>query len=386
MSKIVEFIKKRKSGLIHLGVSLLLLLVAAGIGIFLGLKKTNGLDRYINEAYEYYQDSNWVALYKYSENKGDDFINEYFFEVMAEAAYGEVDKSKLSLGDVTEDDGKATAELKYKDSDDKEVTWSVEFLEKPEKNYVIFNQWKLNIDSFIAQDSKLTVPSGFQVYVDGVELTEDNSTKTDNTEQETVTFTIPKIFKGEHVIYVKKDLIEVFEETVQWSENNSEYVLDTSKLQLVQAEQEKIKTSSEEIVQLMYKAVFEELGTEELGSYIVQDEGVKEKMQAVYDSILVAITPDDGSTLNSISITSFTENQVQLDYPSKANVTLTFDCTFKARGPRDYAAGIREIYEGSTSSTITLHFIQDGENWLCDNLDMQCIDYSKPEEPEEETE
>ena len=51
--KISDFFKKRKAGIIHMLSSLLLLMFAAGIGIFLGLKETNGLQKYIDEAYEY---------------------------------------------------------------------------------------------------------------------------------------------------------------------------------------------------------------------------------------------------------------------------------------------------------------------------------------------
>lgn len=96
--KISDFFKKRKAGIIHMLSSLLLLMFAAGIGIFLGLKETNGLQKYIDEAYEYYADSNWVALYNYAEVEDNDFINEYFFEKMADSLYGEIDGNKLKIG------------------------------------------------------------------------------------------------------------------------------------------------------------------------------------------------------------------------------------------------------------------------------------------------
>ena len=378
--KIVEFIKKKKQSLIQLGGSLLLLLIAAGVGIFMGLKETNGLGKYVDEVYEYYEDSNWVALYKYAEYTGDEFINEYFFEQMSQSLYGEIDSSKLSLGDVDEDDGIATINLNYKDADGNSVTWKAKLSEKSEKNYLLFNQWKFDISDFIVKDCKVTALTDFQVYVDGVLLTEENAAKTEDTEQGTVTYTIPQIFKGEHTVYIKKDLLGVIEATVVWDEDGGSYVLDKEQLSLDQTETAKIQSSAETIVGLMYKAIFDEAGTDEVNGYFVQSEEVKAKLTSVYDNMLAAIQPEYGSTLNSISITGFTDGNVKLSYPSDVEVTIGFDCTFKARGPRNEGGGIREKYEGTATSTITLHFVRSGEEWLCSDLNMTCIDYSKKEE------
>ena len=76
MAKIKAFFVQRKKSILQLLGSILMLAVAAGIGIMLGLKKTNDIHKYINEAVEYLGEANWVALYKYSEVEDSDFINE----------------------------------------------------------------------------------------------------------------------------------------------------------------------------------------------------------------------------------------------------------------------------------------------------------------------
>ena len=50
---IKKYIRKRKAGIIQVLISLLLLAIAAGIGIYIGLEETNGVDKYVNDAYEY---------------------------------------------------------------------------------------------------------------------------------------------------------------------------------------------------------------------------------------------------------------------------------------------------------------------------------------------
>ena len=163
--KISDFFKKRKAGIIHMLSSLLLLMFAAGIGIFLGLKETNGLQKYIDEAYEYYADSNWVALYNYAEVEDNDFINEYFFEKMADSLYGEIDGNKLKIGNTVENEGYAEVELSYDGTDGNSNTWKVRFIEKAERNYLFFHQWKLDVSDMIIKDCKVEAPAGFTVYV-----------------------------------------------------------------------------------------------------------------------------------------------------------------------------------------------------------------------------
>lgn len=383
--KISEFIKKRKTGIIHLLSSLLLLMLAAGIGIFLGLKETNGLEKYIDEAYEYYADSNWAALYNYAEVVNNDFINEYFFEKMADSLYGEIDGNKLKLGNMVEDDGYVEVELIYDGSDGNSQTWKVCFIEKPERNYLFFHQWKLDLSDMIVNNCEVEAPAGFTVYVDGVELTDDNSTKTADSDNSRVTYIIPRIFKGDHNVMFKAEITEPLEVDVLWNEDGMKYVLEEDKLSVVNSEAAIINNNAEMIVQLMYKAVFERAGIDEVSTYFVADEAVMAKLTAVYDAMLLAIEPEDGSTLNSMDITEFSEHNIKLIYPSQVNMLLSFNCTFSARGARQEGGGIREKYDGTATSITTFHFIKDNENWLCDDFTMECIDYSK-EEVEEETE
>lgn len=379
---IKKYIRKRKAGIIQVLISLLLLAIAAGIGIYIGLEETNGVDKYVNDAYEYYADNNWNALYTYAELKDDDFVNEFFFGEMAKSTYGNIDDSKLVLGEVTEKDGHVWAEMIYTKADGSKDIWKIKLLQKPEKNYIFFNKWKLDLSSVIVKECKVEAPAGFTLYIDGVELTEDNTKKIVNEESNMVTYMIPQMFKGKHIIYFDAEKVEPLEVNVEWNENGSKYVLEQDKLMLDNSETDKMNSNAQIITQLMYKAVFDKSGIDEVMPYFVADETVRAKVAAVYDAMLLSIEPDDGSTLNSMEILEFATQDIKYTYPVQSGLKLSFNCTFKARGPRPQGGGAREKYEGSTSSSISFSFVSDGENWLCNDFDMQCIDYSKKEEPE----
>ena len=381
--KIKNFFKKRKASLKQLAGSLMLLLMAGSVGVGLGLYETNGTKKYAMEAYDYYKDNNWVALYNYAELKDDDFVNEYFFEQLANNKYGMVDENTLELGSIDKKDDKAIVGSYYKDSQGNKIDCQFVMVKKPTKKYIFFDEWKLDISDLIVSKCKIVAPEGLAIYVDGVELTSNNSIIGYNGTHEMLEYVIPKIFKGEHTIFAKQDMLEVTEAVVTWNENGGEYVIDDSTFDIVEGVKTHIKSSSEMIIQLMYKNVFEETGVAGLDTYMLNSDDTKAVFTATYDKILAAIQPEDGSTLNSLSITGFDNHKIEYSHPYKALVSVDFACTFKARGPRNAANGARDKYEGEATSTITMEYVYDGSQWVCSTLSMDCIDYSKKEEVEE---
>lgn len=382
--KILEFFKKRKDSIKHLLGSIGLLILAGCVGIGLGLYKTNGTKKYVMEAVDYIKDNNWIALYNYAEMEDDDFINEYFFKAMAEYKYGTVDKNTVTLKEIKKGEKAASVQVYYKNELGEKIDCDFVMEKKSKKNYVFFNEWRLDLNNNILRTCSVAAPDGFAVYVDGVELTKDNSQIVFNESLNMNEYIVPRIFEGEHTIYVKKEMMEVQEVTVVWDQDNCQYIVDNSELQLSEGVREALKINAEMIVQLMYKNVFEETQLTGLEEYVLSDELSQEAYMAVYDKILAAIQPEDGSTLNSMNITSFENFNAEYVHPDKAITTIEFVCTFKARGPRDAASGAREKYEGETRSTVGLEFIYDGSKWICSVINMDCIDYSKQEEVETE--
>lgn len=380
MEKVKNFFIKRKSSILHLLGSLGLLTISALIGIILGLNKANAVDKYVEEAIDYFQENNWTAFYNYAEVIDNDFINEVFFNDLAEKLYGEISGKDIVIDDILTEDNEAKVHISYKTTDGKSHELVLYFTKKDEKTYIFFPKWKLNIDKLIVRDSKFTVPTGFKVYVDGIELTNDNARITQNVETGMDTYVVPRLFEGEHVIYAQKEGVDVVEAQVSWTDNNSEYLLNTSELQVEQAQIDEVNSYAQNIVVGMYSAAFSESGITDISTYLKQDESTLAMVNAIYDGMLVAIRPDDGSTLNSMDFISFNYDMCEYTYPNQMDVKVSFECTFEARGKRNSKGGVREKYSGTSGSSITLRFIKEGDKWYCDKLDMTCIDYSKKEE------
>ena len=149
MNKIASFLKRKKSSIMHLLGSFMLLLLSAFIGIMLGLNKANAVDKYVDEAVEYFNDNNWTAFYNYAEVIDNDFINEVSFNDMAENMYGEISEDDIVIEEITEEDDEAKVSIVYKTKDGETHKSTLDFQEKDEKTYIFFPKWKLDIDEMI---------------------------------------------------------------------------------------------------------------------------------------------------------------------------------------------------------------------------------------------
>lgn len=377
MSKVKRFFKNLKGNLLQMFGSLCLLVLAAAIGIYIGLDKTNSIDKYVNQAFEYFASGNWNALFSYAEVVDNDFINEYFFEEFVASQYGEYSSEDVKLEKVDVAGDKATATIiSTKTGESKE--WTLAFAKKYETSYAFFPQWRVDISDTIIYDSTITAPVGFDVYVDGVQLSSENAHITET--EDNLIYEIPRLFKGDHNIFLENENYQLVETYVTWTGDGLSYILDTSTLQIKEQDQDTIKADAKDIVLGMYSAIFAESGVGGLSKYFLADDETKAMYQAVYDNMLAAIKPADGSTLNSMEITTYKENSMTYTYGEGVDITVSFECTFNARGPRNKVGGIREKYSGTSESQINMHFIKSGDTWYCDALDMTCIDYSKKED------
>ena len=373
MEKVKRFFRNLKANLLQMFGSLCLLALAAAIGIYIGLNQTNNVDKYIKEAFEYFSDSNWNAMYSYAEVVDNDFINEYFYEKFVAAQYGEYAKEDWMLGDISVDGDRATAEFVSTKTGETQ-SWSMTFAKKYETDYAFFPQWRLDISDSIIESCTVTSPVGFEVYVDGVQLSPENSHISEY--EDYVIYEIPRLFKGEHNIFLESEDYQLVETFVLWNKDEQSYKLDTTSLVIKEADEAAIKSDAKSIVMGMYSAIFSEAGVGNISQYFLTDDDTKAMYQTIYDQMLAAIKPADGSTLNSMEITTYNQ-ELTYTYGEGMDVKVTFECTFKARGKRSNVGGVRTSYEGTSSSEVIMHFTKIDDVWYCDTLDMECIDYSK---------
>ena len=222
------------------------------------------------------------------------------------------------------------------------------------------------------------------VIVDGRNLTVDDIKGVKTTvDEETglITYIVDRMFAGSHNIMFIGAHTEVKEVITQFDKDRKFYAFRDGDLK---AEiQQSMLESSKNIVLEMYNASLTGAGIDTLIPMFANVDGVVSSIELTYNGMSRDINKEDGSTLNSIDITDYKVVFDRYAYEDSVKIVFNYTASYAAKGSRTVIDGVRERYEGvgSADAIITFKYIED--SWKPVNIDMQCIDYSLPEEEEE---
>lgn len=367
--------------------SLMMLVIAGGIGAFVAFSETYSPEKYVEDYYDCFIQQSYAALYKNSDTKNSEFItsNNFVMMMVNDFAVAEEDKD-YSLGKLEADGDfmKATVSCKNPEGDGK-ITWDLKLEESDEVEYKFFHKWKVNLEDFILKNVRIQAKKGVDVVLDGTNLSEldiEGVTKEVDKKTEMVTYTIDRLFMGSHSLVFDYKLTETLDKIVYFDNENKEYVLESAPLKA--DTKDKMKDKLVQVVSQMYNSAFAGEGIDNVYPLFIQTEIMTNKLTKVYDSLIADINKEDGATLLSLDITEYEVKFEDYKFDLQTDVTLEYVATFSAKGARSLMSGVRENYEGSNKGKIVVTFKRIDAKWVATNLKMKCLDYSKPPEPEEE--
>lgn len=382
--------KKKKfeiklSTVVNLLISLGLLLLAGGIGVFLAFYNTHSPQKYMDEYYECFLNESYSALFKSSGVKTDTFISAENFTRMMVNEYGYEETDKYSIGEITKDGDFATATVSFVDSETVEtVKWNLKLQKSKEKKYIFFNEWNVNIDEFILEDVVLTADEEVEVIIDDINITSEDIAgvnKSLNEETGLVTYTIERIFTGTHsVLFAGKHTVPETELVSFDSENK---IYECEMVGTLPTEDKDVMSDiTKKIVVEMYNSAFAEADGTGLVALFSSKEGVSDKVTEVYNLVLAGVNKEDGSMLTSIDITDYSISFADYTYNEQMVTTFDYTAAFTAKTGRTLGDGVRKTYEGTVSAQAKITFEYVDDSWQAVAVDMDCIDYSQPEEEE----
>ena len=100
----------------------------------------------------------------------------------------------------------------------------------------------------------------------------------------------------------------------------------------------------------------------------------------VYTNMINSINKDDGSTLSSIDITDYSITFDKYDFDENVRARFYYTANFTAKGGRTIDYGVRDTYEGTATSEAYITFELIDGTWQATDIEIECIDYSQPEE------
>lgn len=391
MSKDNKVLKKIKSTVLSLLGSVLMLVLAGLIGATVAVYQTYSAEKYMNDFYECFLNESYTALYGSSNVKESDFITDSSFTQMMVNNYGYEETDKYSISDIIKNGKYAKATVSFTDSEtNKEVKWDLNLEKSDKKHYLFFNEWQVNIDDFIIDNVKLMASEEVEIVIDDKNISVEDVkgvTKKFNEETGIVTYTIDRMFSGDHTIMFIGKHTQAENFVATFDKEHKSYTFTDGDLK--QEEQDAIAKLATSIVVEMYNAAFTNAGTDTLRTYFAST--ASHNADATYISMLGAINQENGAMLETIDIKEYSMVFDRYDYSGRTSVEFFYTAAFEAKKPRVIDGGVvidgvRQSYIGEAKATATITFEYIDDKWQAIGIKMQCIDYSEANKIEVEEE
>ena len=352
----------------QLALSVLYLLIFAGIGIFLAYNSIYGNpDKTVELAYGCFEGSNWGKLYDISVVEESKLVNLTTFTNAMNNQLEEVDVNTIEQAGVKEDEDVTIIDISYVKGEEKEKT-SIKLIKSDEKKYMFFPVWKVDLSELIATNVTIKVPYGYTATIDGIDISEIE--RLYFPEENMMKYYIDRIFAGTHALSLKREGMQDINEYIDLSVSGTDYVVSGDKVIL----EEYIATNAPEIVFELYRCGLESQGAATLFDYFT-DNGCKQ-LQTIYDELYNDINAENGAYLRVIENVEYDVSVANSVEGESVDAIVHFTCTYWAKTPRNMNSGVRKDYEGSAESTVTIHYVVSGDEYIADSMDFKCIDYA----------
>jgi len=133
----------------------------------------------------------------------------------------------------------------------------------------------------------------------------------------------------------------------------------------------------------LYSNALSEKGIDDLKKYFGDTEDGTQILKQCYDDLYNDINQENGATLKSMSIDSYTTYRFGYVYPDTVEMRLDFACSYTAKTGRTMINGVRGSYEGNATSSVRVVYKLSGENWIINEIDLKCFNYNPPAEEED---
>lgn len=233
--------------------------------------------------------------------------------------------------------------------------------QQEKKKHLFFKEWKISPENLLAKNVPVTVPHGTTVNIDGIPLKESYLVQMDNA---TDTYTLPKIFAGEHRIEVSMPGMETVNEVFNpgW---NGYYLYE---MQISQSTLQELLGQAEEDMGRIYGAAFHNNGFSAISDLFVSSQKKSAEIEASYKDFTKEIKGNDYGKIETLDIKNITgEAYDNSGEGICAAVDISFDyqITYSELNSWD-RAGRKNIYEGRDG--LIFYYVLENGKWRLENL------------------
>lgn len=359
--------------------SALILAVAAGIGIFAAYAKMEGSSKtYAKDYFKYFMTHSWSLMYAATDLENTKYINQDSFAEMMKNIVPSRGSDKYKFVERGSDGDYNIIDVVYQETgSDIKQTMTLRMKKKEEKTFLVLDQWEVCLSQEILRDCTITAPININVTLDGVSLADANYV--DDLDAGLRTYILDKVLAGKHTVELSGTDTKSTYETFLWEGSKSSYAVQTTEIPLTDRIIQQCSEQTIDMVIGMYTGVLTNSGCDAVKNFLLTEED-KAGADAMYAALLAQVNQDNGATLISMTFDSYDTAMTDYVYGQSFGIQFNFGTTFTAKEARTQMSGVRKTYDGTAQGTAMVRFECREGQWVPVGMEMNCFDYSKPQE------
>lgn len=356
--------------------TIFILALFAGLGIWYAYGSRAGdAERVALQYFEYFLTGNYEKMYDMVDVVESGFVNEkYYTDMMdAQAIMGGISDYEIrgmkSSGELRE------YAIDYVRKDGEKGTFSIVLEKQPEKTYLLFPTWKVNINNLILERYTVGIPADLNGTIDGIPLDEyyDNTSLDGKIKY----YVLLHMLSGEHTLTIAGENIATYNETVfiEPADNEREFSMD--EFSMVASEEKEVLDYAKYVIQQMYEHALEGEDFSAIQDMFANSEKQRAAIGYLYDSMVDWTVGEDGARLQTFAIDKISSSINKYDYPSNVTVRVKYDYSYTALEERTMLTANQTQVEGNGQAKATIYFRRDSKNkWKIIRVVMKLPDYS----------
>lgn len=387
---------KKRTKVLIAAIFLIIILLAVLFNIG---KQLSSPDKIAKDYFKTLSVQDWDKAYSYLDITESDFINKDNFiktqkkskDISKIVNYSVVsDDTTLSTTDKTDKLKNALTEtitMQYITQDSTSPqTMEINLIKQPEKKFLFFDTWKVASAGYITPKISITVPQGTTAFLDGVQIADkykdtasadsSDSTNSQDSASQPVTYTVKNIFSGTYTLKVTSKYTEDYTNDI--TVNGEDSAVNVDSLKLKQEILDTVAKQPEQVLKALYSSALAGKDFDSVKSYFVSNSDTQSNMESQYGYLQNSIAKDNNGGFKSISFSNFKPEVTNSQADSSMSITVDtqFDYAYTAVDTTYDAAAPAQEYSGNNSGNIEAVFQLEGDKWLISGLSQMALSSS----------
>lgn len=378
--KKIKNVRITKRFVIEAAQTIAILAVFAILGVWYAYgSRAGSSERFVIQYFEYFLTGNYEKMYDMVDVTESPFIDEKYFEQMmdADAIIGGI--KDYDIIKKSSHDGMLDYTIEYTKKDGTDGSLDITLEKQPERTYLLFSTWKVNVDSQVIDKFTVGVPSEMTGSIDGVAIDEyyDNTSLDGKMKY----YVLLRMFSGEHTFTIAGDNIDTYNQTVYLESGDTEKEFTLDSFSMPPAEEDEVLDYAKYVVNQMYEHALQGADFSDIQDLFADSEKRRAAIEYLYDSMAQWSVGDNGAKLETFSIDKISAKVNSFTYPNEAQIKVTYNYSYTALDERTMLTANQSELNGSGKATAKIYFKRNSKGkWKVIRVVMKFPNYTEQEE------